>query len=166
MDTGQRETGRTVVEPGIVPVVGRVTKAAVLGKPRGHVIGAGRAGEVRGVAAEAIRGNSRKSTPGMAVHTTDPSVHSCQREAGQVMIEPGSEPAVHPMATLASRRKLRRQVIRGLCSLKIGKVTRRTGGAESPEQADSRIRVARFAADGGMGAHERKSILVIVDRLQ
>ena len=100
---------------------------AVGGKTGLRVVWIGRGVVIGGVAAEAVRRGALESPAHMAGGAVERCVRSRQHESRELqMIERGARPAIHGMAGLARRRKIRCLVVGGLSILEVPKVATET----------------------------------------
>ena len=94
-------------------------------------------------------------------------VRSCKREAGDArVIKIRARPAVHGVAGFALRGQVGRFVIGHGRALKGGAVARKTRCGKSLELSGRRALVAREAILQGVGAQQRKTVLVLLHGLQ
>ena len=155
-----------VIECGVKPVGCRVADAAVVGQAElhmGRVVGAKKVG---GVARIAICRRSGEYIIDVACGARQRGVYSGQRVAGIFqVVELGTEPTVHAVAALAGGWETGRDVIehrRQEVLLMAGVA----GGRKSLELPCGGVFVAFIALNQSMCSHQRKAILVILDRIQ
>jgi len=167
-------SGQRIVRIGCViegcgtPANGRVAKSAVVRQSELHMRRIRRVLEIYGVlvAAKAIYRRSFELIADVACFTSQRCVHSGQRVSGVLqVVELRAEPTVHGVAALACGGKAQALVIdhrRQKILLMAGDAFR----GKALELTGGGILVALVACHQGMRAHQRKTILVVADRIQ
>ena len=152
-----------VIERRIQPARGAVTGRAFLRVTGAHVAGVSGGVVIREMAAYAVRMRSGEPVVGMARGAFQPRVRACERESGELqVIEMSAQPAIHVVACLAVGAIPDRGVFGIVRVVVIRKVAGNTGGGETHKLSGGCAFVARFAGGGGMRAHQRKTVLVLL----
>ncbi len=108
----------TVIERSAFPRRSRVTQAAVMGEPGGHVVWTRCPEKIVGMATIAICWSAAKSGAGVARRARNLCVKAGKRKTRKgVVVEARSEPAVHAVAHFAVCRELQSRMIRQFCVL-------------------------------------------------
>ena len=155
-----------VIEGRRLPRRGRVAGLARGRKCSSYVIGILCAGKILLMTSKAGRGRARKAPTCVAGSACQLRVRSGQRKSCELqVVEAGAEPGIHPVALLARGGKSRLHVIgrRGrLVALGVAGVAI---GGQTDELPRCRAFVAGIAVEHGMRAHQRKAVLVVLNRL-
>lgn len=167
MSARQRKGGKlAVVERHSCPVCRAVADGTILWEPCLDVIGILCAREVLQVATDAVCGSDFEIPIHVAGGAVQRGVHAGQGEACKLpMIKRYTQPTVHVMADLASRRKLRHPMIRNGLSKRLC-VTGDALCGKPLELADRRSLVTFVASERGMRTDQGETVLVILDGLQ
>ena len=165
MRTGQREGREVVIEGNGSPVCRVVASRAILREPRLHVVGILRARKIFQMATDTVGGSDLEIAIHVAGLAVQRGVHAGERIARVFcVVKPCAHPSVHVVAALASRRKLERPMV-GLGGGKILHMTRHALRGKPLELAHCRSLVTLVAHEHRVGAHQRKSVLMVVDGL-
>lgn len=152
-----------VIELRVQPVGSRVAGRAVMRKIELHVRRVLAAREVRLVTRKARCRRSFEYVVQVACSAGQRCVRAGESVAGYPkMIKFRVEPRAHRVARLAGRRKTCRHMIEHR-SMKVLLVAGVARGRKPDELTDRRIPVAVFALQHRMSAHQRKTVLVVLN---
>lgn len=155
-----------VIELGIEPVGCGVACAAVMRQTQLCVRRVICSLEISGVTCVAVCRGSREDIVDVARGAGQGCVHSGEGEAGDFeVVEPGVEPTVHGVTGFAGGGETERYVVenRGQEVLLVAGIA---SCREPLELPGSGVFVTGIALHHGMSPHERKAILVVLDRIQ
>lgn len=152
-----------VIELYAQPGSGAVADRTLLGEPRRLVVGICGRVKVLKVASDASRSRSAEVVVGMAGGAFQPRMRSGESEAREPgMVELRAQPAVHGMALLAVGGISNGGVAGIICLRIVGGMARITCRGEAHELSGGRALVAGVTGQRGVGANQRKAILVLL----
>jgi len=148
------------------PVSGRVARGAVAGQAELHVVGIIGAKVIGGVAGVALGRRSLECVVEVAGRAGKRGVRAGQRVTGVFqMVKLGIEPAVHGVTAFAGSREAKPDVIDNR-SEEVLLMAGVAGRRQADELAGGGVLVALLALHQLMRAHQRETVLVILNSLQ
>lgn len=165
---GERKRSHcVVVKLGAEPRGGAMAARTILRKAGRGVIGIFRRGIVLGMATETVGRSALVMPARVAGEAVQARVSAGEGEAGGArVIKVRARPTVHGVAGLALRGQVGRFVVGHRRALKGGAMARKTLCGKALELPGGRALVAREAILQGMGAQQRKAVLVLLHGLQ